>query len=230
MRHILLSVALWSHQPVVLCVFLDANGKAPSVTETGAWSITKDYRYRLDTAMAHAIVQLITSSAAHSEPRRTPTAIDMGAGVGMYVRFLRNASIAAEGLEGALNAEDMSAGVVHHADLTQPLKPCRRYDWVLNLEVAEHIPQEFEPTLLHNLDCSVRHGMVVSWGAPGQGGVGHVNLRSKEYVRQALAPRGLVHDANASASLVREAKLPWFKHNVQVFRRSLDRSEARASS
>ena len=62
--------------------------------------------------------------------------------------------------------------------------------------------------------------MVISWGAPGQKGAGHVNLRSKEYVVGALAPFGFVRDATASAALSRVAHYPWFRHNVQVFRRA----------
>ena len=91
---------------------------------------------------------------------------------------------------------------------------------MINPEVAEHIPRAREPTLLYNLNCSCRHNLVVSWGAPGQGGVGHINERSKEYVQNALIPFGLHIDATASISLARVSKYRWFERNVQVFERA----------
>ena len=43
-------------------------------------------------------------------------------------------------------------------------------DWVLCLEVAEHIPLEHEDTLINNLHQHNRIGIVVSWAQKGQGG------------------------------------------------------------
>ena len=169
--------------------------------------------------MVAAIATLIRGNHATSTraDAAAPSAVDLGAGLGLYVKSLRSANISAEGYEGAANVEEVSEGVVHHKDLTEPFTPCRAFDWVLHLEVAEHIPREHEPSLLHNLNCSARHGLVISWGAPEQGGVGHVNERSKEYVQQALRPYGLHLDHAASSTLARVAHYTWFRRNVQVF-------------
>ena len=47
----------------------------------------------------------------------------------------------------------------------QTLKPA---DWVLTLEVGEHIPPQFMDTFLSNVVRHARHGVVMSWARPGQ--------------------------------------------------------------
>ena len=50
------------------------------------------------------------------------------------------------------------------SDLTAELQ-LGAADWVLCLEVAEHIPRAFEERLLANLDSHNRRGIVMSWSA-----------------------------------------------------------------
>ena len=58
---------------------------------------------------------------------------------------------------------------VKFLDLTLPQYWLPRYDWVLSLEVLEHIPSDFETTVLDNIDRAAGHGVVLSWAVPGQG-------------------------------------------------------------
>jgi hypothetical protein len=159
-------------------VFKGKDGVAPTPAASGAWTISKNYVYRTDVPLATAVAALINTTHRAQGDRR-PTALDLGAGTGHYVRFLREHNIRAFGREGATNAEEMSGGLVRQADLSMPLVPCKPYDWVLNLEVAEHIPREREANLLYNLNCSCKHGLVVSWGAPGQSGVVRCRARTR---------------------------------------------------
>ena len=46
------------------------------------------------------------------------------------------------------------------------------------MEVAEHIPSQFEAQFLMNLVQHAKKGILLSWGVPGQQGVGHVNCES----------------------------------------------------
>ena len=75
----------------------------------------------------------------------------------------------------------MSEGFIQLADLTKKQDfggtTARQYDWVICMEVAEHIPREFEHVFLLNLVASAQKGVLLSWGLPGQNGIGHVNLR-----------------------------------------------------
>ena len=96
-----------------------------------------------------------------------------------------------------------------------------RSDWALSLEVAEHIPIQFEQTLLRNWDRANSQGIVLSWSSMGsaQSAHGHVNPKRKSQVRLLLSPLGYVEDRNASAVLRRCATFLYLKRGVQVFRR-----------
>ena len=72
-------------------------------------------------------------------------------------------------------------------------------DWVLNFDVAEHIPPEFEEAFLGNLCSLARKGVVLGWHGPWlTGGDGHVNSRDVESVRWLMRERGFEPDEPAS--------------------------------
>jgi len=108
---------------------------------------------------------------------------------------------------------------VKFLDLTLPQYWLPRYDWVLSLEVLEHIPAEFEAVALDNIDRASAHGVVLSWAVIGQGGFQHVNNRSPTYVTQALFDRGFTMDLNSSLVLREKATLGWLRNNIMVFTR-----------
>ena len=106
---------------------------------------------------------------------------------------------------------------VKFLDLTLPQYwlPC--YNWVLSLEVIEHIPAKYETIVLDNIDRAAGHGVVLSWAVPGQGGFHHVNNRSPAYVNQTMFNRGFRMDVETSVALREEATLAWLKNNIMVF-------------
>jgi len=109
---------------------------------------------------------------------------------------------------------------VKFLDLTLPQYWLPRYDWVLSMEVLEHIPAEFETIVLDNIDRAADHGVVLSWATLGQLGFHHVNNRSPTYVNQTMFNRGFRIDLNASDVLRNAAKLPWLKRNIRVYIRN----------
>ena len=46
------------------------------------------------------------------------------------------------------------------------------------MEVAEHIPQQYEQIFLDNLVRLAKEGIILSWGVPGQRGHSHINLKN----------------------------------------------------
>jgi hypothetical protein len=92
-------------------------------------------------------------------------------------------------------------------------------DWVVCLEVMEHIPKASERTALALLRSASARGMVISWATPGQGGHGHVNEQSAESVRSKFEALGFAYDASATKSLRGMATLPWFRKTSYVFRK-----------
>jgi len=114
----------------------------------------------------------------------------------------------------------MSHGHCQVGDLTQPLQKVDMHDWVMTLEVAEHIPAVYEAAYLANAHQLNRQGVVLSWATPGQGGLGHVNEQPNAYAVERMVALGYVHDEAASARLREAATLGWFKSTLLVFRRN----------
>jgi len=47
--------------------------------------------------------------------------------------------------------------------------------WILSLEVAEHIPAQFESIYIDNLVKHAKEDIILSWAKLGQSGHSHVN-------------------------------------------------------
>jgi 2-polyprenyl-3-methyl-5-hydroxy-6-metoxy-1,4-benzoquinol methylase len=71
---------------------------------------------------------------------------------------------------------------VQFLDLSLPQFGLPVYDWILCLEVAEHIPKAYEKVLISNIVRHAREGVILSWARPGQKGYSHINNQSPEYV------------------------------------------------
>jgi len=101
--------------------------------------------------------------------------------------------------------------------LTLPQYWLPRYDWVLSLEVLEHIPAKYEKVALDNIDRAAGHGVVLSWAVPGQPGFHHVNNRTPTYVNQTMLDRGFTLDLKASLVLRDRATFRVLQNNIMVF-------------
>lgn len=188
-------------------------GSTPPVTatSTGAWLIASDYKYFMDKSLADNLGEVFRGSSV----------LELGAGRGNYVEYLRKTgklrSIA--GYDGVPNIVELTGGVVQYADLTIEGNPLPVADWVLCLEVAEHIPQAHEKTFLNYIINHSTTGVILSWGLPGQGGVGHVNLRSNDEVIAIMESAGYKLMGHTSQKLRVAARLGWFKKSVMAFRK-----------
>jgi len=56
-----------------------------------------------------------------------------------------------DAFDGSPYCEQVSEGRVRHLDLSVPQYGLPIYDWIVSLEVAEHIPPQFEAAFLDNL-------------------------------------------------------------------------------
>lgn len=149
--------------------------------------------------------------------------LDMGAGVGQYghrfQHLLANFSIKWRGYDGALNVDSYTNGYVRFADLSRPVHLGFVADWVMSLEVGEHIPAVSADTFVHNLHIHNHKGIVLSWAVRGQGGTDHVNELGNEEVKQMVLPLGYIYDERTSDSLRKHSTFSWFKNTIMVFQR-----------
>lgn len=132
---------------------------------------------------------------------------------------MREPSLRYRGYDGAGDVRRYTDGFVRFVDLSMPLS-LPRTDYVLSLEVGEHIPREHEFMYVRNLHAHNCRGIALSWANIEQMGVAHVNTHSRKYLRTLFASLGYVHSANVSRALRRAARVNWLKNNlVLVFDR-----------
>lgn len=145
--------------------------------------------------------------------------LDLGCGLGQYGTYFEQHGILWQGFDGAENVEAVTQGHVKWLDLTVPQWLDRQWDWVMSLEVGEHLAAEYEATFVDNLVRHSRCGIVLSWAEPGQGGHHHVNLQNNTYVEGLLATRGFDRAATPTNKARSVATIEWLKHTVQIFKK-----------
>lgn len=109
--------------------------------------------------------------------------LDLGAGVGQFGRALlrQDARYEYRGYDGAPNVRDYTDGFVRFVDLTMPAA-LPQSDWVVSMEVGEHLDRAHEMAYFRNLHVHNRKGVVISWAGLDQGGHGHRNPHDPQYV------------------------------------------------
>lgn len=104
-------------------------------------------------------------------------------------------------------------------DLSKPLDLGRRFDLVMSLEVAEHLPAETSETFVESL---VRHGDAVLFSAaiPMQGGTHHVNEQWCEFWQGHFAKQGFEPVDFLRDALWHDPAVPfWYRQNMCFFRK-----------
>lgn len=103
------------------------------------------------------------------------------------------------------------------ADLRSTVRLGRKFDLVVSLEVAEHIPLENADEFARNL---VSHGDIVLFSAavPGQGGEYHVNEQPLEYWRGKFDSLGFdCFDPIRGRILNNQDVESWYRYNILVY-------------
>jgi hypothetical protein len=124
--------------------------------------------------------------------------VDLGCATGHWVAAFLRCGVDARGIEGAPAAARhlvCPADRVRFADLRQPLsEPARDVDFVLSIEVAEHIEARYVDTFVANM-VRYRPRLIFMTGAPpGQGGHFHVNEQPLDYWIERFRKCGYVQD------------------------------------
>jgi len=104
-------------------------------------------------------------------------------------------------------------------DLTKPFDLGKKFDYVVCLEVAEHIPLEYQDIFVENLVKHTDFYLVISWAVEGQGGDGHINEQNEDYVLNLFKNKNMSYNKEVSDFIRHNATLGWFKETVYVFGR-----------
>jgi hypothetical protein len=184
------------------------------ISDRGYWvGPEAESQHLYDRSLSGAIVAFLKAE----DP--SGSVVDLGCGMGNYVKHFREEGLHADGFDGNPHTPTLTTGVCGVRDLSERFTFETPYDWVISLEVGEHLPAKFETTFINNLHANNRKGVILSWARIGQGGHGHVNERNNEYVKGRMAALGYVNDEAAENSLRATASLWWFRNTIMVFRK-----------
>ncbi len=181
----------------------------------GYWYGDKtENQHAFDPLLANALAQFFQEEGALS-------VADFGCGLGYYVKLINDRQIQCDGYDGNPDTPELTKGLGQVADLSQSVDLGKTYDWVLSLEVGEHIPKKYEQAFIENLHEHNAQGIVLSWAVKGQGGYGHFNEQNNAYIKSIMSDYGYINDVEAEQKLRKNSHLFWFKNTVMVFRKQV---------
>jgi cyclopropane fatty-acyl-phospholipid synthase-like methyltransferase len=183
------------------------------ISDRGYWTGEEDIcQHSFDTTLAQRLLLFF-------EEEKPLTIVDLGCGLGDYVKFFCDSGLACDGFDGNPNTPELTEGKCKVLDLSTPIRFKERYDWVLSLEVGEHLPKKYEDIFIKNLHHNNKCGVVLSWATKGQTGHGHFNEQGNKYIKNRFSELGYINDIGCENQLRRCASLPWFKNTIMVFRK-----------
>ncbi len=159
--------------------------------------------------------------------------LDVGAGTGGYcVAFKKiGARVRYTGVDGAINVGEYTrlrspepeACEIAHTNICsgggnrrEDKRVMPKADWVMSLEVGEHLPSWCLGRFLRLLHAHNRKGIILSWAVEGQKGKCHINNRRNEPIVRALGALGYVLSEQTQRAR-HEAKLGHLKKTLMVF-------------
>lgn len=167
---------------------------------------------------------LLLSMYNFIDQERIQSITDFGAGIGQYGMALQDFSktLVYRGYDGAPDVEDYTYGYIKYLDMSSPAN-VPKSDWVMSLNVGEHIPSNIEGNYIRNLHAHNCRGIILSWATPEQEGMGHVNLHYNEYLIRTFSGLGYIHDKTMSSifhdALPNKGRDSSFKKSLMILRR-----------
>jgi SAM-dependent methyltransferase len=146
--------------------------------------------------------------------------VDVGCGTGEWLTVFRENGVREIlGIDHAIESEvlELSKSEFMDFDLRLPLKLCQKFDLVVSLEVAEHLPKEFAEVFVDSL---VALGDVVLFSAaiPQQQGFGHVNEQWPDNWARIFASKGFLPvDCLRTKIWTNDDVEPWYAQNILLY-------------
>lgn len=169
---------------------------------------------RSAAAVVPMVVQLLSPSSV----------LDFGSGTGAWLSAFEAAGVLdLQGLEGgAPDTSQLRIAVdkTRYADLEQPVDLDRRFDLVMSVEVAEHLPPAASSTLVASM---ARHSDAVLFSAaiPDQGGAHHRNEQWPSYWSRLFETEGFTCFDPFRRQLWDDERVEWwYRQNLLLFARN----------
>lgn len=183
-----------------------------SINQRGYWEgLSAECQHKFDRVLGNYLVSFF-------KKRMLDESIgDLGCGLGDYVKLLLANNIKADGFDGNPNTPELTTNICKILDLSIPIKFEKPYDWIISLEVGEHLPPEYEDVFIQNLHNNNVNGIILSWAIEGQGGHGHYNERNNNYIKNKIMNLGYTNDIVEEIKMRKSSSLWWFKNTIMVF-------------
>ena len=179
-----------------------------------------------DVPLATSIIRYILEENKRANGTPPVSIIDIGAGIGQYGSFFQKVAptIVWKGYDGAGNVEAFTQGKVKWIDVTDSDLDTIDFvaDWVISLEVGEHIPANKTESFLNLLHRHNKKGILLSWAIKGQGGHGHINEKNNDEVTNLVAAMGYYQNVWTKTFTIDSRKVAqhwWFQNSFMVFLR-----------
>ena len=179
------------------------------------------YRSQVDDSLRSARAAV----PAIAELVRPISVLDVGCGAGTWLSVWHGLGVSdLMGIDGGVVPEEalrVPTEQFRTVDLEPAFSLGRRFDLVMSLEVAEHLP---EPAASRFVRSLCEHGDVVVFSAaiPGQYGLGHVNCQWQSYWQALFAENGLQYDGALRARVWGVPEIgAYYRQNMMLFRRGL---------
>lgn len=195
-----------------LFLFKNIEYRDSLILKTGAWSTMDLNEHWHDGPLCLELLKIFNDE-------NIKTIVDFGCGPGTYVNFFKYAGFDIDGYDGNPNTVELSRGLCSVLDLTTNFELGKTFDCVLSLEVGEHVPKEYEQNYINNLVKYSKKYIIISWGVPGQGGYGHVNCQTNEYVKNEFKKRGYESMDLLEVAIRNSAEASWFANTLMVFKK-----------
>jgi hypothetical protein len=149
--------------------------------------------------------------------------LDVGCGGGTWMRAASDLGVSeVSGLDGIILSDDalyVPSHTVAQYDLSRPFRLGRRFDVVLCLEVAEHLPEASVPDFISSIS---EHADTILFSAacPGQPGQHHINCQWPSYWQNRFNEKGFRCDDSVRWEIWEDARIePWYRQNMFWARR-----------
>lgn len=180
------------------------------IDEKGFWYCENEEGHCFDLDLCLEIENILTE-------KKVTNVVDFGCGPGKYVKHLIDKGFECIGYDGNPNTPKYTNGVCKVLDLSEEFDLGGKFNCVISLEVGEHIPKKYEQVYMNNISNHCSQLLITSWAVPGQGGDGHVNCRTNNYVIKEYEKRGFFQNLSLSNRLRNSSSLSWFKNTLFVF-------------
>lgn len=187
------------------------------ILETGAWDYNNDSHDEVgnfDQKLADYLTSFIKT-------HNIKNVFDFGCSTGYYLKYIseRTSDIKLTGVEPNVNKrEDNHFENILNYDLAKSFDIGNKGS-IICLEVLEHIPSQFESVVIENIKKHCDGYLFMSWATPGQGGYGHYNERSFDYVYDLFTENGFEFMEEETKICRDSAYIGWLKNNCCIFKK-----------